>query len=340
MRHLLYICGLSILIAACETQLPVPPGRMPPKTVLYSELTAGKPVEVRIGKSKTVRPGVDNQFEQVPNAVVELLNQDGGLMETLQYVNNPENQMSVYRGNIKPAPLRTYRIKANVPGMPELTAAAWIPAPFRVTLLDTVRTVLNGRNVLRFHYNIMPQPATIRQYVVMEALKQAAYADTLFNYNGVKYSKKDNAELYEQERQKPNFRFWKDTVYLDFYLRIPCYTQDENADNNQIGGLNENYNAILFTQAGRPLDTYFYLNATALTAGLAEEILPKGRVMVYVKTVSKEYYDFLLTYEKIKRNPGLNSLVQAIQLKSNTKNGLGILGGSFERMYYMYFDDL
>lgn len=63
-------------------------------------------------------------------------------------------------------------------------------------------------------------------------------------------------------------------------------------------------------------------------------------MLVYVKSVSKEYYDFLLTYEKVKRNPGLNSLIQAIQLKSNTQGGLGIVGGSFQKIYCLYYDKL
>lgn len=341
MKYLfIFIPVLSILLlAGCEQELPLPPNNAVPREVVYSELVANSVPEVRVGKSKPVGPGINTGFELVENADVQLMDKNGQLLETLTYDKDSSNAMSVYRGKTKLDAARNYKVQVMVPGLKTVTAMASIPPPFKVDLLDTVRTLLNGRPVLRFHFTVNPIPG-VKQYVVMEALKQSVITDTTFSYRGVRYKKSEHDSLYQKVKHLPGCNPKKDSSFLNDYLRIPCYTQDENADNNQIGGLNENYNSILFTQSGKPLTTYFYINATALSSNPAEAIAPVGRVLVYVKSVSKEYYDFLLTYEKVKRNPGLNSLIQAIQLKSNTQGGLGIVGGSYQKLYYLYYDKL
>ncbi|MBV7530078.1 DUF4249 family protein [Chitinophaga sp. sic0106] len=339
MRLIKYTAIIALLLAGCETELPVPPGNGQPRVVVYSELTAGEMPQLRIGKSKLVTTGVDNGFELVPNANVQLLNQDGTLIETLSNVPDPGDRMSVYSGKTKLQSLKTYRVKVEVPDMKPVTASAGIPGNCRVELTDTLRTTLNGRPVLRFNLTVFGQPG-VRTYIVMEALKQSALVDSFFTYNGVRYNIAANEDLYESVKGQPGVVISKDTTFLNDYLRIPCYTQDENADNNQIGGLNENYNSILFNQQGKPLTTNLYINATALSSNQIEAIAPKGRVLVYIKSVTKEYYDFLLTYEKVKRNPGLNSLIQAVQLRNNTVGGLGIVGGNNQVVYKLYYDDL
>ncbi len=341
MKYLfIFIPVLSILLlAGCEQELPLPPNNAVPREVVYSELVANNVPEVRVGKSKPVGPGINTGFELVENADVQLMDKNGQLLETLTYDKDSSNAMSVYRGKTKLDAARNYKVQVMVSGLKTVTAMTSIPPPFKVDLLDTVRTLLNGRPVLRFHFTVNPIPG-VKQYVVMEALKQSVITDTTFSYRGVRYKKSEHDSLYQKVKHLPGCNPKKDSSFLNDYLRIPCYTQDENADNNQIGGLNENYNSILFTQSGKPLTTYFYINATALSSNPAEAIAPVGRVLVYVKSVSKEYYDFLLTYEKVKRNPGLNSLIQAIQLKSNTQGGLGIVGGSYQKLYYLYYDKL
>ncbi|RAJ79155.1 uncharacterized protein DUF4249 [Chitinophaga dinghuensis] len=338
--RLMYLTVLSILLlTACESELPLPPGNGQPRVVVYSELTAGQTAEIRVGKSKIVQPGVDNAFDLVPDAVVQLLNRDSSLIETLGFGTDTSNRMSVYTGKVKLNPNTFYRVKVDVPGMRTVTSFTTIPNNFKVDLLDTSRTILNGRPVLQFHLTIHAQPGQ-RQYIVMEALKQSAQLDSFFTYNGVRYSVAEYEDLYERVKDQPGVVITKDTTFLNDYLRIPVYTQDENADNNQIGGLNENYNSILFTQLGKPFTTNLYINATALSSNQVEAIAPKGRVLVYVKSVSKEYYDFLLTYEKVKRNPGLNSLIQAVQLRNNTVGGLGVVGGTNQILYQLYYDVL
>lgn len=331
------LCGL--LLMACERELQLPSNNAVPREVVYSELIANNVPEVRVGKSKPIGPGINTGFELVEDANVQLMDKNGQLLETLSYVQDSSNAMSLYRGKTMLDAAKNYKLQVIVPGMKTVNAMASIPPPFKVELLDTLRTLLNGRPVLRFHFTVNPIPG-VKQYVVMEALKQSVTLDTSFSYQGNRYRKSQNESLYQRAKNLPGCNPKKDSVFLNDYLRIPCYTQDENADNNQIGGLNENYNSILFTQQGKPLTTNFYINATALSSSPAEAIAPVGRVLVYVKSVSKEYYDFLLTYEKVKRNPGLNSLIQAIQLKSNTQGGLGIVGGSYQKLYSLYYDTL
>ncbi|QJB31187.1 DUF4249 family protein [Chitinophaga oryzae] len=343
MKYLFHI-GCIFCVAAltgCIHELPVPPSSGKPRAVVYSELVAGKKVEMRVGKSKPVGPDINNFFEPVTNATAQLLSADSQLLEQLHYVKDTSSNMAFYRGNTRIESNKSYIIQVKVPDTKDVTAKTTIPLPIKVDLLDTVRTTLNGRPVLRFHFNVQPPPANARQFVVMEALKQLIQLDTIFIYRNVRYRVRNNRELYEQVKNNPDIKTYKDTVYLNSYLRIPVYTQDEDADNNQVGGLNENYNSILFTQrANKPLNTRLYINATALTAGSIEVEVPIGRVLVFVKSVTPEYYAFLLTYEKVRRNPGLNSLIQAIQIRSNAFGGLGVVGGCSQVAYYLYYDEL
>lgn len=329
----------AVVMLGCEQELPVPPSSAKPRSVVYSELVAGKKAEMRVGKSKPVGPDIDNYFEPVTDATAQLLDMDNKVLEQLHYVRDTNSNMALYKGNTRIEANKTYKVQVTVPEMKVVTASAWIPAPIKVELLDTASTQLNGRPVLRFHLNI-PPPQKGPQFIVMEALKQMVVLDTIFWYKRVRYRKKDHLDLYNRVKNDPDCTVAKDSIFLNSYLRIPVYTQDENADNNQVGGLNENYNSILFTQGGKPLNTNFYINATALTASIEDDDPPIGRVLVNIKSVSKEYYDFLLTYEKIRRNPGLNSLIQAIQLRSNTAGGLGVVGGCSQVVYYLYYDPL
>ncbi|RBL90805.1 DUF4249 family protein [Chitinophaga flava] len=336
-----YLCVFSVaVLTGCIHELPVPPSGSKPKAVVYSELVAGKKVEMRIGKSKPVGPDIDNNFETVTDASVQLQDANGTQLEQLHYVKDTSSNMAFYRGNTRIESNRSYRVKVDMPGVGTAYALPVTPAPIRVELQDTLRTTLNGRPVLRFHFNI--QGSATKQFIVMEALKQMVQLDTVFFYNQQRYRVRDRRELFNQVKDLPGVTFYKDTLYLNSYLRIPVYTQDENADNNQVGGLNENYNSILFTQGNnKPLNTLLYINATALTAGSTEGGDPPiGRVMVNVKSVSPDYYNFLLTYEKVRRNPGLNSLIQAIQLRNNVANGLGIVGGCSQMSYSLYYDKL
>ncbi|MGN7823968.1 DUF4249 family protein [Chitinophaga sp. 22536] len=313
---------------------------MKPRAVVYSELVAGKKAEMRVGKSKPVGPDINNDFAPVTNAVAQLLNADSQLLEQLHYVKDTSSNMAFYRGNTRIDANKSYIVQVKVPDTKDVTAKTTIPPGIKVELLDTLRTTLNGRPVLRFHFNVQAPPANGRQFIVMEALKQLVQLDTIFIYRNTRYRVRDKRTLYDQVKNEPGLVSFKDTVYLNSYLRIPVYTQDENADNNQVGGLNENYNSILFTQRAKALDTRLYLNATALTASTPGDNIPIGRVLVNVKSVTPEYYDFLLTYEKVRRNPGLNSLIQAIQLRNNAIGGLGVIGGCNQAAYYLYYDQL
>ncbi|MBC9933456.1 DUF4249 family protein [Chitinophaga qingshengii] len=342
MKYLFQIwCVFSVAaLTGCIRDLPVPPTSGKARAVVYSELVAGRKAEMRVGKSKPVGPDINNYFEPVTNATAQLLGADSQLLEQLHYVKDTSTNMAFYRGNTRIDANKTYYIQVKVPDTKDVTARTTIPPLIKVELQDSLRTTLNGRDVLRFHFNIQAPPANGKQFIVMEALKQLAQLDTIFTYRNVRYRVRDRRALFNQVKNEPGVTFVKDTLYLNSYLRIPVYTQDENADNNQVGGLNENYNSILFTQRGKPLNTQFYINATALTAGSTEVEPPIGRVLVNVKSVTQEYYDFLLTYEKVRRNPGLNSLIQAIQIRSNAIGGLGVIGGCSQVAYYLYYDNL
>lgn len=295
---------------------------------------------MRVGKSKPVGPDINNDFAPVTNAVAQLLSADSQLLEQLHYVKDTSSNMAFYRGNTRIDANKSYIVQVKVPDTKDVVAKTTIPPGIKVELQDTLRTTLNGRSVLRFHFNVQAPPANGRQFIVMEALKQLIQLDTIFIYRNIRYRVRDKRALYEQVKNEPGLVSFKDTLYLNSYLRIPVYTQDENADNNQVGGLNENYNSILFTQRVKALDTRLYLDATALTTGTPGKPIPIGRVLVNVKSVTPEYYDFLLTYEKVRRNPGLNSLIQAIQIRSNAYGGLGVIGGCNQVAYYLYYDQL
>jgi hypothetical protein len=341
-RYKLYIIFMLMagLAGACVKEARLPPNDTKPVTAVYAELIAGDRPLVHISRSKTVNNSTETRFDTVKNALVQLLDGNGQLEEPLPY--NPAAPGSMaggYTGKRRISAGKTYTVLTNVPGMAPCEGSAEIPFPFQLQLLDSVRTILNGRPTLRFQFNIMPSKGGIPQYMVLEALKQTCLIDSFFIYRNRKYKKEEHEALYQRVKNEPGTIMGRDTLFLDEYHRLPCYTQDEQTDNNQIGGLNESYSRIFFSQPPRPVSTYFYVNSSSFKA-VDDDFIPKGRVVIYVKSVSKAYYDFLLTYEKIKRNTGLNTLFNAIQLKGNVNAGLGIIGGCNQHTYYLYFDEL
>lgn len=340
--HLTIFILILALITGCVKEVKLPPNNTKPVTVIYAELIAGEKPLVHISRSKTVNGDTETRFDTVKNALVQLLNRNGQLQEALPFNPAAPGSMSGgYKGKQRIQPGKKYTVLTTVPDMIPSEGSAEIPYPFQLQLEDTVRTILNGRPTLRFRFNIRRTGQSGPQYMVLEALKQTCAIDTFFMYKKKKYSKQEHEALYERVKNEPGVVLGRDTLFLDEYHRLPCYTQDQKADNNQIGGLNESYSRILLThpQHVPELLTYFYVNASLFRAG-PEDFVPKGRVIIYVKSVSQPYYDFLLTYEKIKRNTGLNTLFNAIQLKGNVNGGLGVIGGCTQQVYNLYYDDL
>src|SRR5438034_489444 len=65
-----------------------------------------------------------------------------------------------------------------------------------------------------------------------------------------------------------------------------------------------------------------------------------GIVLIQIKGVSKDLYDYLSHYEKYKADFGSMPTSQLSSPPGNIKNGLGIFGGVSKKQWGFYFDDL
>ncbi len=80
-----FLFTLSVLFCSCQQETPLPPNNAKPENVLYCELIAGEQSLVRVGRSKPVTTGTNNEFEPVRNAVVTLMNGNEQTIETHTY---------------------------------------------------------------------------------------------------------------------------------------------------------------------------------------------------------------------------------------------------------------
>lgn len=313
------------------------------KLVMLAEATAGH--LVRIPVARTIRAGSGNliNFEKVNDATVVLSEENGGKWilradKSTQFANNPASVFVVkqfYRPNT------TYTLEVSHPVLGEARAVATVPNPVQVEKLDTVSALRQGKPVLEVKLTLKDLPDQLENYVI-EAVKQVLKIRTSFVYNGTKYDcdSEEGKRLYEQVKNDPSVKADKDTIPQQQFLRLNLYSKDIHIENLRFDGADNPFRRIFLS------DQYFVDNKYVLkfsidkTFFLSDREDQKGRVLLQVKSASRELYRYLITYEKYKTDFGSIPANQLSSPAGNVQSGLGVFGGAtqFEKVYY--FDEL
>ncbi|NML21505.1 DUF4249 domain-containing protein [Pseudoflavitalea sp. G-6-1-2] len=343
-KYIFHALMLLLLLPAfsCRKNF-IPDASEDDKLVILSEATAGDLVRIPIGR--TIRAGAGNllQFEKVNDATVVLTEEHGGKWllkadKSPQFENNPTSVFTV-KHYFKPG--GNYTLEVSHPVLGAARANTIIPAPVNIEKLDTSSNVHQLKPVLQVKLKLVDLAETQELYVI-EALKQVLKVRTTFSYKGTKYDMATEVAqtLYAQVKSEPGVKLVKDTVAQQKFLRLDLYTNDKNIDNIRFDNPDNPYRRIFLT------DSHFENNKYELNFGIDKTYFTtdstelKGRVLLQIKSVSRELYRYLVTYEKYKTDFGSVPANELISPVGNIQSGLGVFGGSSQIEKRYYFDEL
>lgn len=331
-----------ILLAGCKKNF-FPDTDEDDKLVVLSEATAGD--IVRIPVARTIRAGSGNliQFEKINDATVVLSEENGGkwLLRADKSQQSESNPASIFYIRQFFKPNTSYTLEVSHPVLGHARAVTRIPDPVQVLKLDTSSELRQGKPVLQVKVTLKDLPDQVEGFV-LEAVKQLLKIRKTFHYQGVKYDcdTEEGKKMYEQVKNDPAVKLDKDTIPLQKFLRLNLYSRDLNIENLKFDGSDNAFRRIFLS------DVNFLNNRYELTFSVDKAFFvtdreeQKGRVLLQVKSASRELYKYLITYEKYKSDFGSIPANQLSSPAGNVQSGLGVFGGSTQVEKVWYFDEL
>ena len=313
------------------------------KLVVFGEITAGDSVKISIGKSLIVGNGTPITFEKINNASVFLSPDNGASRQLL--INNSTfftgNPTSIYSHSKSVDFKASYSLEVKHPLLGIVTSRTMIPGPFNVDNVNTEEDDVNGEDAFIFSFSLN-DPGSEKNYYVFEAVKELLKVSKYFLWQGVRYdyNTQEGEELYERVKDEPDVALVTDTITTNKYIRLNLFTQDQKTDNDEFGSLDSSFRRIFIMDStfnGQPYYGQFAVSMKYFQANTPEET---GRVLIQVKSVTKELYDYLSHYEKYKSEFGNIPTGQLTSPPGNIVNGLGVFGGVSKKEWKFYFDDL
>lgn len=331
-------CGFILLVAGgCSKTLDLPAGKAERKIVLFAELVAGDSLYMRAGLSVAVTSGSDMKFS-VPDGLSVVLS-DGTSSKVLPGGVDSLTSSAhtyVYTDPRVLAVGDSFSVSATYPGMETATATVVIPKPVSVSLVDTSSVQYNSDSTIKFRLKIDDDPSADNYYVV-ECLKQHMDVVHTFFYNDKWLPVAINRALYARLKAEGPLSERTDTTYYRRFSRIQLYTNDNNTENAYDEGLTMLQDRVLLKDRMFNGGTY-YTDVYVRKAPTIDTV--KGMTIFYVKNVTREYFEFLKSYEQYSAgSSSFNSLDQPRNLKSNVKNGGGVVGGVSQTTFRFLMDN-
>jgi len=310
--------------------------------VILAELTAGDSIKIPVSKSIQVGTGGIISFEKVNSANVKIARQDGRSW-TLKLNTSPDytgNPASIYTAPQKPRYNMTYTLQVQDPLSGTVTAQTTIPPSLHISAVDTATDTRNGNPMLRLRFTITDSPG-VSHYFVFEALKELMRVTHYFFWQGVRYSyeRPEGKTLYEQVKNRPGVHLLCDSSTTNSFTRLNVFTDDANVDNAQVSSLDSPFRRIFWPGhvVGRKYTTTVLIDRKNFISADPEG---RGRVLLQLKSVSPELYNYWFWYEKYKSDIGSVPPGQLYSPPGNIQNGLGIFGGSSKHQWVYYFDTM
>lgn len=331
---------LFMILISCKKQSQL---NQKENVFVLAEITAGDSAVIPVGKSQNAGNGEMVAFEKLPGASV-LLSESGGSSTLLHWNNSSDyfsNPASVYTNQNLVMPDQIYSLEVSIPRLQTVNAVTHVPSSFSVHDVSVDNKERNGREVLQFSFAITDE-ASQKNYYMFEAVKQLVKVNKYFFWQGVKYDYNSAAgqQAYQQASGQ-NIEIYKDTIPTNHYIRLNIYTGDANTDNDEFSGsLDSAFHRIFLTDSLFSGGTYATSIAVDKTYFEASSPDQKGRVLVRIKSISRDLYDYLTSYEKYRSEFGVLPPSALSYPVGNIANGLGVFGGSFKREFVFYYDDL
>ena len=320
--------------SSCNKDLELPPVGGSKKITMLGELVVGDSFFLRAGQSIALASNSTLRFQLLQDLAISVKDSTGKTFSLNGYVDSFAQRMYTlpFSNSNATAAGQRYTITAIHNTLGTATAVVNMPQQITAAVTDTASVKYGQDSTLRVKVKIKDPSTT--DYYVIEALKQKAVATPYFLYNGSWVKISDARDAYESLRSSGSVVTKVDTVYYRDYVRQPIYTADPYAENI--------YDVGAYTRSKRVLlkDLRFNGNDYETTVFIVKipenQFSPDsslGKIVVYVKSVSKDYFDFLKAYETYDPSAGYNSFQQPVKIQGNVNNGMGVVGGVSQITY-------
>lgn len=331
---------LSVILPSCSKDLPLPEIKKENKIVLLGELVAGEHFYLRAGQSLAV---VNNNNEplnfRVLNNLAVTVKENAGNVHDMK---GQEDEFTPTLFTIpytldKPVGNGTiYTISATHSALGTVTATVQIPAQIDAAVTDTVSARYATDNTLKIKIRLK-DPANKANYYVIEALKQIMNITGYYFHNNNWNAIADDTAFYRQLKAAGNVVTRFDTTYQASYTRQAIYSADPLSENVQDNGSFTSGRRVLIRDVqfnGTDYETTVYVVQHAADSFLET----RGRTIVYIKSVSEDYFQFLKGYEVYLPTVDYNSINQPVKIRGNVQNGYGMVGG-VSQVTFTYIND-
>lgn len=343
MKHIITgLLATVVAFAACTKKLELPDIPYEKKMTLIAELVANDSFYVRAGQSVPLTKNSTLYFDLLQN--MKLAIEPTGLpaFSLTEYAEEFTRQTYTipFASVQKVSANATYTITATHADVGTATAKVTIPAPFTASVKDTAHIQYSSSDAIQADITINDDAGGEHFYVI-EVLKQIVSIRNLFYHNNqwldanfpvykITYDSLVSAGVQVQK--------YSDTSFKRAFTRQGVYSNDPNTENVKDGDIFAMNKRILLK------DNYFngqnYTTRVIIrnTVSEYEEEARKGVVHIMVKSVPKEYFEFLKAYEQYDPSVGFNSLAPPVKLTGNVQNGLGMVGAAYEVRFSYWFD--
>ncbi len=336
--HIAFVVSTILMVvwfSSCNKDLELPPVGGSKKITMLGELVVGDSFYLRAGQSIALSINSTLRFQLLQDISVSVKDSAGKVFLLNGYTDSFAQRMYTlpFSNNIATVAGQQYTITATHNTLGTATAIVNMPQQIKATVTDTASVKYGQDSTLRVKLKIKDVFASTDYYVI-EALMQKAVATPYFLYNGSWVKISDARDAYESLRSSGNVVTKVDTVYYRDYIRQALYTADPYSENiYDVGSFTRSKRVLLkdLRFNGNDYETTVFVVKTPENLFAPDSSL--GRVIVYVKSVSKEYFDFLKSYETYDPSTGYNSFQQPVKIQGNVNNGMGIIGGVSQVTY-------
>jgi len=323
-RLIILISVLAVSVfTSCETEIEFNGDEKASLMVINGYFTPDSVVKVQVTKSKFFLKD-DSSFDNVNDATIELW-VNNQLKEMMQFQGN-----GVYTGTYTPHEGDSIRVLASNAAYQNVSCATRIPYKVSLTLGDTISTegeiyysisqfydqyggvtidTISSMSTIKLNITVNLSDPDTENYYKLDVKVRRTYdsgdvqeGNIYFYSNDLVFGSVDEGQLIGETSQSYYHEF-NDEIFngkeypLSFYIEF--------------------YNTVYYNDVNNPKNPY--------DGGVQTNEVVKKELIVSVKSISKPYYLYMKSRNA--SNNEIDFFSEPVQIYSNVKGGIGILGG-------------
>lgn len=330
---LLIYCFCLVFLGSCTKDLDLPEVRSEQKIALIGEIAAGDSIHIRAGQTSKVKPGTSITYDILNQLTIAV--QDGAGTTLLKGKTDSMTSIlnTVPYASTKIATAgQQFVFTATHPYLGTATGTITVPKSFVGNVEDTASEDYSGFKAIRFNVKIDDNQGN--NFYVIEAVKQRMDVQGYFFFKGQWLNIFEYQPQYDSLRNvgvSLNKKF--DTTYFQQFDRQSIYTNDINTENLKTGtSLTANRRILIKDNA--------FNNTTYTTTVFLNKNINgnRGRILLFIKSVPEEYFNFLKAYEQYDPSGTYNAVALPVKVKGNVENGFGMIGAAYKLQFTYLLD--